>query len=75
MRNVDEPTPATVLTWLRPDIWVKGGDYSDSGSDLPEAALVRGWGGQTVIVPYLDGHSTTTMIAAARGARQPEGAR
>jgi rfaE bifunctional protein nucleotidyltransferase chain/domain/rfaE bifunctional protein kinase chain/domain len=71
----DEATPVATLSWLRPDIWVKGGDYSDSGSDLPEADLVRGWGGQTVIVPYLDGHSTTTMIAAARGTRQPEGAR
>jgi D-beta-D-heptose 7-phosphate kinase / D-beta-D-heptose 1-phosphate adenosyltransferase len=65
----DEPTPEAVLTWLRPDVWVKGGDYSTEdgdGPDLPEAALVRRWGGQTVIVPYLSGHSTTQTIAAAR---------
>ncbi|WP_370872162.1 PfkB family carbohydrate kinase [Spirilliplanes yamanashiensis] len=66
----DEATPEAALTWLRPDVWVKGGDYDT----VPESALVAGWGGQTVIVPYLDGHSTTTMIAAARGSRQPEGA-
>jgi rfaE bifunctional protein nucleotidyltransferase chain/domain len=60
----DEPTPEAVLSWLRPDIWVKGGDYSDA--DLPEADLVRRWGGQTVIVPYLPGRSTTATIAAAR---------
>jgi D-beta-D-heptose 7-phosphate kinase/D-beta-D-heptose 1-phosphate adenosyltransferase len=63
----DEPTPEAVLSWLRPDVWVKGGDYADGGPDLPEAELVRRWGGQTVIVPYLDGRSTTRMIAAARG--------
>ncbi|HEX8627164.1 MAG TPA: PfkB family carbohydrate kinase [Catenuloplanes sp.] len=68
----DEPTPQAVLSWLRPDIWVKGGDYAGDGPELPEADLVRRWGGQTVIVPYLDGRSTTSMIAAARagGARR-----
>ncbi|MCA2211994.1 PfkB family carbohydrate kinase [Jidongwangia harbinensis] len=70
----DEPTPESVLSWLRPDIWVKGGDYADGGPDLPESDLVRRWGGQTVIVPYLDGRSTTRTIAAARGALQNEGA-
>jgi D-beta-D-heptose 7-phosphate kinase / D-beta-D-heptose 1-phosphate adenosyltransferase len=63
----DEPTPESVLSWLRPDIWAKGGDYADGGPGLPEAELVRRWGGQTVIVPYLDGRSTTRTIAAARG--------
>ncbi len=62
-----EPTPEPVLTWLRPDIWVKGGDYADGGPDLPESAVVERWGGQTVIVPYLDGRSTTRTIAEARG--------
>jgi rfaE bifunctional protein nucleotidyltransferase chain/domain/rfaE bifunctional protein kinase chain/domain len=64
----DEPTPEAVLSWLRPDVWVKGGDYADGGPDLPEAELVRHWGGQTVIVPYLDGRSTTRTIAAAQAA-------
>ena len=62
----DEPTPEAVLTWIRPDVWVKGGDYADGGPEMPEAELVRRWGGQTVIVPYLDGRSTTKTIAAAR---------
>ena len=59
----DEPNPEAVLSWLRPDVWVKGGDYSDP----PEAELLRRWDGQCVIVPYLDGRSTTRTIAAARG--------
>jgi D-beta-D-heptose 7-phosphate kinase/D-beta-D-heptose 1-phosphate adenosyltransferase len=64
----DEPTPESVLSWLRPDVWVKGGDYADGGPALPESELVARWGGQTVIVPYLDGRSTTRTIAAARAA-------
>jgi bifunctional ADP-heptose synthase (sugar kinase/adenylyltransferase) len=63
-----EDTPERVLTELRPDIWVKGGDYA--GAEVPEAALVRSWGGQAVVVPYVDGRSSTRILAAARrGAR------
>jgi len=59
----DEPTPHAVLSWLRPDVWVKGGDYDE----LPEAELLHRWGGETVVVPYLAGRSTTAMIS--KGAR------
>ncbi|WP_328470022.1 PfkB family carbohydrate kinase [Actinoplanes sp. NBC_00393] len=62
----DEPTPEAVLSWLRPDVWVKGGDYDS----LPETEVVERWGGQTVIVPYLDGRSTTKTIAAAKSGGQ-----
>ena len=59
-----EDTPERVLAELRPDIWVKGGDYA--GGELPEAELVRSWGGQAVVVPYLDGRSSTGLVTAAR---------
>ncbi|MEU2616523.1 PfkB family carbohydrate kinase [Micromonospora sp. NPDC007271] len=63
----DEPTPHRVLARLRPDVWVKGGDYAgDGGPELPEAGLVERWGGRVVTVPYLAGRSTTGMISAAR---------
>ncbi|MBX6357764.1 MAG: adenylyltransferase/cytidyltransferase family protein, partial [Micromonosporaceae bacterium] len=63
----NEQTPHAVLSWLRPDVWVKGGDYADGGvPSLPEAELVRRWGGQTVVVPYLAGRSTSQLVAAAR---------
>jgi D-beta-D-heptose 7-phosphate kinase / D-beta-D-heptose 1-phosphate adenosyltransferase len=64
----DEDTPTEVLRRIRPDVWVKGGDYA--GAELPEAALLREWGGQSVVVPYLDGRSTTGLVttAAARAA-------
>ncbi|MFD7658071.1 D-glycero-beta-D-manno-heptose 1-phosphate adenylyltransferase [Actinosynnema sp. NPDC059797] len=57
----DEDTPERVLAELRPDVWVKGGDYS--ADSLPEAELVRGWGGRTVVVPYHRGRSTTEMLS------------
>ena len=60
----DEDTPAAVLDRLRPDVWAKGGDYA--GADLPEAAVLRRWGGQAVVLPYLDGHSTTALVERSR---------
>ena len=56
-----EDTPERVLAELRPDIWVKGGDYR--AESLPEADLVRTWGGRTVVVPYHRGRSTTELLA------------
>ena len=60
----DEATPAEVLDRLRPDVWAKGGDYA--GADLPEADVLRRWGGQAVVLPYLDGHSTTALVERSR---------
>jgi D-beta-D-heptose 7-phosphate kinase / D-beta-D-heptose 1-phosphate adenosyltransferase len=60
----DEDTPAEVLGRLRPDVWAKGGDYA--GADLPEAAVLRTWGGQAVVLPYLDGHSTSALVERSR---------
>jgi len=64
----DEDTPAEVLSRLRPDIWAKGGDYA--GADVPEAAVLQAWGGQAVVLPYLQGRSTTGLVhtATARAA-------
>ncbi|MFQ6143440.1 D-glycero-beta-D-manno-heptose 1-phosphate adenylyltransferase [Streptomyces seoulensis] len=59
----DENTPERLLSALRPDVWVKGGDYA--GADLPEAALLEEWGGQAVLLPYLDGHSSTALLSRA----------
>ena len=58
-----EDTPCAVLERIRPDIWVKGGDYD--GRDLPEAALLKNWGGVAVTVPYLSGRSTTRLHRAS----------
>ncbi|GAA3785866.1 PfkB family carbohydrate kinase [Streptomyces phyllanthi] len=72
----EEDTPEAVLARLRPDVWVKGGDYSVQ--DLPEAEVLRTWGGQAVVLPYLDGRSTTLLTRraakAAAGEPRPPGA-
>jgi len=56
----DEDTPVAALELLRPDVWVKGGDYVVQ--DLPETAVLRSWGGRVAIVPYVAGRSTTRLI-------------
>jgi len=56
----DEWTPEGVLRRLRPDVFAKGGDYALR--DLPEAALLGTWGGQAVVLPYLEGRSTTRLM-------------
>ena len=55
----DEDTPLAVLDRIRPDVWVKGGDYTASA--LPETELLARWGGEVVVVPYLEGRSTSRL--------------
>ena len=58
----DEDTPEAVLDRLRPDIWVKGGDYK--GARLPESDLVESWGGRCLTVPFHPARSTTGLADA-----------
>ncbi len=60
----EEDTPVAALRRVQPDIWAKGGDYALT--DLPEAGVLAEWGGHAVVLPYLDGRSTTALIGAAR---------
>jgi D-beta-D-heptose 7-phosphate kinase / D-beta-D-heptose 1-phosphate adenosyltransferase len=59
----DEDTPSAVLEALRPDLWVKGGDYR--GSELPEQRTLDAWGGRTVLLPFVEGRSTSRLIEEA----------
>lgn len=45
---------------LRPDIYVKGGDYRDK--PLPERPTVEAYGGRVALIDYLPDHSTTALI-------------
>lgn len=58
----DEDTPEACLNQLRPDIWVKGGDYEPH--ELPEASLVAVWGGRCVTVPFHPARSTSGLAEA-----------
>lgn len=57
----DEDTPTEILDRLKPAVWVKGGDYD--GRDLPEAEVVRRHGGRVVLVPTVNGYSTTRLVS------------
>ncbi|ATO63988.2 bifunctional heptose 7-phosphate kinase/heptose 1-phosphate adenyltransferase [Mycobacterium avium subsp. hominissuis] len=65
----DGLTPERMLEDLRPDIWVKGGDYV--AAELPEADVVYRHGGEVVILPTVAGYSSSRLIAAA-ATRRPE---
>src|SRR5579885_722807 len=68
----EEATAVALVEALRPNIYVKGGDYAVSGESgqsvtinyakLPEAAPVLAYGGQVRLIPYLPEHSTTALI-------------
>ncbi|MFA1543780.1 D-glycero-beta-D-manno-heptose 1-phosphate adenylyltransferase [Actinomadura monticuli] len=61
----DDDTPAPLLERLRPDVWVKGADYA--GTALPEAETVRAHGGEIVLLPLLEGRSTTRLLSTTKG--------
>ncbi|MEV0597996.1 D-glycero-beta-D-manno-heptose 1-phosphate adenylyltransferase [Streptomyces sp. NPDC050315] len=61
----EEDTPEQVLKELRPHIWVKGGDYALTR--MPETKVLEGWGGQVMLLPYLDGRSSTKLAERAAG--------
>ncbi len=61
----DEDTPQQLLSELRPDILVKGGDYDMR--KLPETTLVESWGGRALALPFVSGYSTTALVRKIRG--------
>ncbi|TNC36594.1 PfkB family carbohydrate kinase [Mumia zhuanghuii] len=61
----DELRPDDALRDLRPDLWIKGGDYA--GGELPEEKVLADWGGRCLVLPYVNGRSTTRLVAAANG--------
>lgn len=61
----DDDTPVRLIEALRPEVHVKGGDYLPEA--LPEAAMVKAYGGEVVILPFLEGRSTTQILERARG--------
>ena len=61
----DEPTPVELIKNLKPDLYVKGGDYDME--TLEETRVVRSWGGDAVAIPFVDGYSTTSLVKRIRG--------
>ncbi len=60
----DEATPIELLKRVRPQIYVKGGDYDIE--TLEETRWVRTWGGQARALSFVDGYSTSALVARIR---------
>ncbi len=59
-----EQTPVQLIEKIRPDIYVKGGDYEID--TLPETRVVKMWGGKAVAIPFIYERSTTTLLGKIR---------
>ena len=60
----DDILPKNIINIIKPDIHVKGGDYSEL--DLPESKLVRSYGGDVIILGELKGRRTTDLVSRIR---------
>lgn len=63
----EENTPQALIEWLRPNVLVKGGDYTEES--VVGADVVRANGGRVVIVPLTAGQSTTSIVERLKGHR------
>ena len=66
----DEDTPVQLIKRLRPDVYVKGGDYDME--TLQETATVRSWGGHSVAIPFVSGYSTSALVTKIQSATKPQ---
>lgn len=57
----DEDTPHDLIDFIRPDVLVKGGDYSDA--TIVGADIVKENGGQVVTIPLVEGYSTSKVLS------------
>lgn len=60
----DEDTPLALITELKPDVLVKGGDYDMR--TLAETAVVESYGGKALAIPFVNGYSTTALVQKIR---------
>ena len=60
----DELTAESIIAKVRPDVYVKGGDYTIE--TLPEAKIVQSYGGRVEFVSLVAGRSTTNVIEKIR---------
>ena len=56
----DEPTPLKLIEYLKPDVLIKGGDWAEESIVGRDA--VRSWGGRVIVIPEIEGASTTNIV-------------
>mgnify|MGYP001273154086 CR=1 FL=1 len=59
--------PLDVFPAVRPDIYVKGGDYTEATTDREEYAVLKALGCEFRFIPFVPGFSTTSTISRVRG--------
>lgn len=67
-----EPTAERLLEALRPDVHVKGTDWTPE--TVPERHVVRAYGGRVEIAGDPKGHASSSLIERLRGAARPDSA-
>ncbi len=65
-----ERTAEAIVGELKPEVYVKGGDYTPE--KLPEARVVEAYGGQVRLLPYHEDRSTTGIVQRILDAYCPE---
>jgi rfaE bifunctional protein nucleotidyltransferase chain/domain len=65
----DEDTPLALISELKPDVLVKGGDYDMDR--LAETQVVRAYGGRALAIPFVDGYSTTALVKRIQQSTRP----
>jgi D-beta-D-heptose 7-phosphate kinase/D-beta-D-heptose 1-phosphate adenosyltransferase len=63
----NEDTPRDLIVKLRPDVLVKGDDYTEE--QIAGAKEVRSWGGDVVLIPLVEGRSTTSILQKNQGVK------
>jgi D-beta-D-heptose 7-phosphate kinase/D-beta-D-heptose 1-phosphate adenosyltransferase len=66
----DQQTPRELIEALRPDLLVKGSDYTEA--QVVGAEFVRGYGGKILLARLTEGQSTSRLIAQSQGRPVPE---
>ena len=64
----DADTPAELISQVLPDVLVKGGDYTPEQIAGADAVIANG--GKVCVLDFLEGHSTSAIIEAARAERE-----
>lgn len=57
------PTAVAIVTALRPDVYVKGGDYAAADNRPPEADVAEAVGARVAFLPFVAGQSTSAIVA------------
>lgn len=60
----DEDTPVALISELKPQVYVKGGDYDMR--QLEETRVVEAYGGRALAIAFVNGYSTTALVKKIR---------